>query len=140
MSKFINLTSKSNVNELNEVNSLLNSNSESIVLVHANWCGHCKTFMNQQTGKWNDFTNQIKSNMNVIQIEADAFSKLKQNKLNVTSFPSLFHMKNNEVREFDGADRELNTLLNFVGAKSGGGKKSKKSRRKNKKLRSRKRR
>lgn len=86
-------------------------NQESIVLVHATWCGHCKDFQ-AQNGTWQQFKNIVQKKMNVIEIESSVLEKHNMG-LNVMSFPTLFHIKNGEIKQFQG-NRELQSLLQFV--------------------------
>jgi hypothetical protein len=115
MTTFIDLKGDASVNYLQEVTEkyIQSKNQEAIVLVHASWCGHCKQFMNASAGgQWEQFVNAVRSKMNVIQIEADALEKYNMG-LNVSSFPTLLHIKNGEIRIFS-EKRELNNLLDFV--------------------------
>jgi thiol-disulfide isomerase/thioredoxin len=140
MTTLIDLKGDASVNYLQEVTEkyIQSKNQEAIVLVHASWCGHCKQFMSASAGgHWEQFVNAVRSKMNVIQIEADALEKYNMG-LNVSSFPTLLHIKNGEIRVFS-EKRELNNLLDFVNvnkqqyqSQSGGGRRRRSKQRKSK--------
>jgi thiol-disulfide isomerase/thioredoxin len=87
---------------------MYNINNPSLILFHADWCGHCKTFM----PIWDKFKNQINTkNYNIIQIESkNPFT----NKIQVLQgYPSVFYINNNKAIEYNG-DRNVNSLINFI--------------------------
>jgi thiol-disulfide isomerase/thioredoxin len=144
MTTIIDLKGDTSVSYLQEVTEkyIQSKNQEAIVLVHASWCGHCKQFMNaSEGGQWEQFVNAVRSKMNVIQIEADALEKYNMG-LNVSSFPTLLHIKNGEIRIFS-EKRELKNLLDFVNVEKqqqhnqfgGGRRRSRSKHRKSKKTR-----
>jgi len=114
-----------------------------VLLIHANWCGHCQTLMPE----WNKMKDLLKDNKNVAvhEIEAgdankeqklDDFSK-KHNrgeKVSVKGFPTIVRFENGEMTEFRG-QRTAQELAKWAAKQklSGGKKKSKRVRRKKRK-------
>lgn len=52
------------------------SQKNTVLLNHANWCGHCQIFKPE----WNEFRQNIGKKVNLVQIENDALSALQKNK------------------------------------------------------------
>ncbi len=52
------------------------SNKNTVLLNHANWCGHCQMFKPQ----WEEFKKMAGKGINVVQIENDALTKVREDK------------------------------------------------------------
>jgi thioredoxin domain-containing protein 5 len=85
-----------------------NLKKPSLILFHANWCGHCKRFM----PTWDEFKTKInREEYNVIEIEdGNSFTK-KINKLN--GYPTVFFIHNDIVIEYKD-NRTVKSLLHFL--------------------------
>lgn len=102
----------------------------SIVRVYAQWCGHCQAM--------NSYWDNIKSKLNVIDVEASEIEKL--NEINqslkkpiiVKGYPTLAKIKSGMVTYYTG-NRTYEDILNW-----GSPKKSKSTRKKSKKSKKRK--
>ena len=86
--------------------------AEKLVLYHASWCGHCKTFMPE----WDKFAKHAQQHLkhiDVIKIQCD--SNKDTCKLNfIKGFPTVaLHKKNGEIVVFQD-DRTMEKLLKFV--------------------------
>lgn len=76
-----------NVNTLDEFQALLNLPNLLVFKVYANWCGPCQAYKPQ----FEQLSNQYGDN--VIFIESD----VSNNFVNVTSLPTTFFIKNNQI-------------------------------------------
>ena len=100
-------------------NKLFNDNDNGIILVHANWCGHCIQFKPE----WSKFTAKFKKSDNLIvtEIESDSFNKLQSenqdlyNRIakDVNGFPSILTVKNGKVEKYLN-ERTSNALEEHV--------------------------
>jgi thiol-disulfide isomerase/thioredoxin len=102
-----------------------------LVLYHADWCGHCKDFM----PTWQKLKSHLKSRkVNCASIEANVVEETEPNS-QIMGYPTI-HLLNNGTlsKKFNEKNRDLKTLLNFVGKKKKSlkKKKSKKKRKYNK--------
>jgi len=82
-----------------------------LVVVHAQWCGHCKTLL-KEGGEW----DKAKAKLAGVQVEEidEATSPDLVQKLNVTSFPDIRVLKGDEtVAKYEG-DRESDRLVEFA--------------------------
>lgn len=62
---------------LKKLESLV-SNKTTVLLNHANWCGHCNIFKPQ----WEEFKKNAGKGVNIVQIESDALTQIqKDNKI-----------------------------------------------------------
>ena len=59
------------------------SNKPSLVLFHANWCGHCK----KMKPEWDKFKSENKSNVLAIDVESE--NKEVMNKHGINGFPTI---------------------------------------------------
>ncbi len=106
---------------------LLISNKNTVLLNHATWCGHCQMFKPE----WEQFKTSVGKNVNVVQIENDALSVLKQDKQvykrvtpkdGMVYFPMIiiFVKKNNgtsaEKKIYEGS-RTAEDLKEFINGK-----------------------
>ncbi len=106
---------------------LLISNKNTVLLNHATWCGHCQMFKPE----WEHFKTSVGKNVNVVQIENDALSVLKQDKQvykrvtpkdGMVYFPMIiiFVKKNNgttaEKKIYEGS-RTAEDLKEFINGK-----------------------
>lgn len=132
-----------------------------IGVVHATWCGHCKSLMGEpieaENGPWFIMKKKIDGKgFKVIEIESEQPDKdilieninkeIKGgNKLEVQGFPTIFRVKNGHLDKFEQERNEDNLLTWAKGGASeqlGGNKKARKSvkasrkRRRNKSLQS----
>lgn len=77
-----------NVNTLEEFQALLNLPNLLVFKVYANWCGPCQAYKPQ----FEQISNQYNSDK-VIFIDSD----VSNNFVNVTSLPTTFFIKNNQI-------------------------------------------
>jgi len=93
---------------------LLNKNKW-LVLYHAEWCGHCKTF----TPTWDELANKCKNKMNFAKIEQSNFNKKELGynpSENIEGYPTIYLRKNGkDVKQYTG-ERSLEALNKFVNA------------------------
>ena len=87
---------------------MYNIENPSLILFHANWCGHCKSFM----PIWNEFKTQINTKKyNIVEIESqNPFT----NRINVLQgYPTIFYIHNDKTIEYNES-RDVNSLINFL--------------------------
>ena len=87
---------------------MYNLNNPSLILFHADWCGHCKQFM----PTWDEFKTRINSEeYNIIKIESA--KPLVQRIRGLQGFPTIYYIHGDITLEYDG-DRDLESLLYFL--------------------------
>lgn len=108
------ITKLDTLNKVNDYNNKYNNlKGYSLYKLYANWCGHCKTMETE----WNNFLIENKNllkNINVVEIESSLLKKVKNEKLNVDSFPSILLMKNNNLVSKFNNYRTKENFKNFV--------------------------
>jgi thiol-disulfide isomerase/thioredoxin len=92
-------------------------------LIHANWCGHCQALKPH----WQKMKNEIKTrnkneNFHFVEIEDSDNMKeqkinninknLKEGKITVDGFPTIFKIKRKKI-EYYGGEREAESLKNW---------------------------
>ena len=95
-----------------------------ITLYHANWCGHCKSFMKTWNGLKNFFDNHnVKYEDYEESNSKDIIAKKK-----IKIFPTITITKNNKEYLYNG-DKSVNSIINEVlpNLQIGGNKKNYKS-------------
>ena len=81
-----------------------------ILLFHANWCGHCKTFMPE----WRKFKKNNDDNYKITMHEGDEpGTKVLSSKYGVEGFPTIVVKRNGKHQHYSG-DRTSVALENFV--------------------------
>lgn len=84
---------------------------KTLVFVYADWCGHCTRFKPD----WEKITILCdKANIKHKALNVDDESSADFiDKYEVTSFPTLIVLKDDQHKKFDG-DRSINTILEFA--------------------------
>ena len=92
-----------------------NLNNPTLMLFHATWCGHCKTFM-PTFDKFSENVNNSK--VNIVKFNADKDKKYIS-AFNVEGFPTLMlhDPKSQKFIEYNG-DRSMGDLVKFVNQNS----------------------
>ena len=88
-----------------------NLNNPTLILFHATWCGHCKTFM----PTFDKFAENVNnSKVNLVKFNADKDKKYIT-AFNVEGFPTLMlhDPKSQKYIEYNG-DRSMGDLVRFV--------------------------
>ena len=86
------------------------NNKDTIILFHANWCGHCKTLM----PIWKEFKTKINTEeYNIIEIESEN-SFVQKIKI-LKGYPTIYYIniKKNETIEYND-NRDLESLILFL--------------------------
>jgi len=88
-----------------------NLNIPTLMLFHADWCGHCQSFM----PTFDKFSENINKNkLNIIKFNADT-NKKYVSAFNVEGFPTLLLHDPNSKRFIDyNGDRSMGDLVKFV--------------------------
>jgi protein disulfide-isomerase-like protein len=92
-----------------------NLNNPTIMLFHADWCGHCQSFM----PTFDKFSQNInKSKLNVVKFNAD-IDKKHISSFNVEGFPTvmLHDPKSKRFIDYTG-DRSMGDLVKFINENS----------------------
>lgn len=108
-----------------------NANKDSIVLVYADWCPHCKTMKPE----WNEMKNRLGSNIKTIEIEDSDFDKdtkikemqdreLNGEQLEIFGYPTMFKIHNGRA-DYYGGNRTADAMTEWANARTGGYIKSK---------------
>lgn len=108
-----------------------NANKNAIVLVYADWCGHC----NQMKPEWNEMKNRLGANIETIEIEDSDFDKemkireledrkLKGEKLEILGYPTMFKIQNGRA-DYYGGNRTADAMTEWAKSRVGGYIKSK---------------
>lgn len=107
------------------------STEKCIVLVHASWCGHCHTLRGVVEGntdsEWSQFVEKAKDKVNIFDVEAKAYEKVKSDVFSVVGYPTIFKFENGESKEYDG-ERNAESILEFVEESTRGGGRRRQSR------------
>jgi len=88
-----------------------NLHNPTLLLFHADWCGHCQHFM----PTFNKFGGAInKSKLNIVKFNADVDKKFV-NAFKIEGFPTLLlhDPKSKKFINYNG-DRSINDLVKFV--------------------------
>jgi thiol-disulfide isomerase/thioredoxin len=130
-----NLNGESSQQELDNFINYLDT-KEGIVLVHADWCGHCRNLRLEKTSngksEWTNFVEEAKGKINILEIEMDAYNKVKNKMFAVSGYPYIASFKRGNVEEYDGS-RTSESLLEFMNLtrRTGGARRSRKNNRRN---------
>lgn len=105
---------------------------DTVVLIYANWCPHCRNMKPQ----WNELKNKLGHTVETIEIEDSDFDKdmklynienqkLNGEKIEVYGYPTMFKIHNGHA-DYYGGNRTASDMYNWVkGNISGGYSKSK---------------
>lgn len=91
------------------------SGKKKLTFYYANWCGHCKSFMDQ----WNllqNFVNINNLDLKMEKIDSDKLSQKILEEKNITGFPTLILTSNGKEYIYDG-ERTIEHILYFVASK-----------------------
>ena len=95
--------------------SLLKKGPMAVVLVYADWCGHCKTF---KDNVWNNKTLEKTNNLNTASVHYDMVDKTSMKNTKVNGYPSVFMVGNDKLPKEIPTPQSPEDLLN-LDAKSG---------------------
>ncbi len=86
-----------------------------LVLFYAPWCPHCESMM----GDWDEVTKKHKDdpNFTVKKVDCDANpDAAKENE--IESFPTIVLFMNGKKIMYDGGDRSVDSIENFISSKT----------------------
>ena len=79
-----------------------------LVLVHADWCGHCQTFKDKV---WNKVPNSSSNTINTASIHHDMLEKTSLAKAKLEGYPSLLLVgKDGKPAEYENNGKETNAM------------------------------
>jgi hypothetical protein len=88
--------------------SLLGRGPLTIVLVYADWCGHCQTF---KQNMWNEASSMPKKNLNTASVHYDMLDKTSLKNAKIDGYPSLLLVgTNKQPASFKGESGETNAM------------------------------
>ena len=80
-----------------------------IFLIKADWCGHCKQFKST----WEKLNNN-NNNVKFVTLDGDKDqNKIKQNNFNVLGYPTILFKSKNKVIEYNG-NRDYDSVHEFI--------------------------
>lgn len=82
-----------------------------LVLVYADWCGHCKKF---KENMWDDVANSNNKSMNTAAVHYDMVDKTSMKNANIEGYPTLFEVKEGAPKPVETPQNkeELVTMVN----------------------------
>jgi thiol-disulfide isomerase/thioredoxin len=85
-----------------------------LVLVYADWCGHCQRF---KSNMWNEVAKSENRNMNVAAVHYDMVDKTSMKNANIEGYPTLFEVKSPKAKTpvpvpTPTSKEELETIVN----------------------------
>lgn len=116
------------VDQLNQIQKLVdavNSDKNIFILVFMSRCGHCISMhptWKSIEDEYNESSDSNNSNIIVSDIEASNFDEKVQNKLitsKIQGYPTILYVKgkSKNVEEYDGANRDKESLKNWISSK-----------------------
>ena len=84
-----------------------------IILIHAHWCGHCRSMMPE----WNRFEKEIPKSckVKIAKIEDSVYSTVKQDiDLGAEGFPTIKLFNKGKLVKKYGGDRTSSDMIKFV--------------------------
>jgi len=87
----------------------IDSGENILVLLHAEWCGHCKKLM----PTWNELMNEEEKFLKVNAGGNSEEEKQLLEQYGVKGFPTIIKFSGSETKEYDG-DRSKESLKNFI--------------------------
>lgn len=105
---------KHTTSKLQTIDDLLENDKPSIILFHADWCGHCKHFM----PIWKELkSSELKNSIHFAEI--DESQDLIQQQENIRGFPTIrIYYKNHpeKTKQYSGA-RDKSSVIAFIKSK-----------------------
>ena len=87
------------------------NNPTKLILFYSPRCGFCKEFM-KKNGLWERVKNDLKGKIEIVEVNNEVNPQMVR-EFNVSYFPCLMKVKNNNVIEFDD-DREYDDIMEFA--------------------------
>jgi len=99
-----------------------------VVVVHAEWCGHCQRLMPEWDKMMESFKNhpdiEVKKieikDKNMDQIINELNGKLTKEKINVNGYPTIFLIKGGNIKYYNSGERTADALTKWVNGLHGG--------------------
>lgn len=97
-----------NVSDANKAETLLHSDCASLVLIYADWCGHCHTYLPQ----WNAYENLPRRNANILKVHHDMVEHIPTiQHAKIKGYPSVIKvLPNGSIQEYDVDQEKTNAL------------------------------
>ena len=111
-------------NNIQDFKSILNNPDKKIfILIHANWCGHCKEILpvwkiiQEEKNNSDNSDNGDNSDIVIVSLESDYLDNFKDNLPTIDGFPSIYYIHKNIPEKYEG-ERDKENLLKFINTKS----------------------
>jgi thiol-disulfide isomerase/thioredoxin len=84
--------------QIKEAEALIQRGPKAVILVYADWCGHCQTYKPM----WKEMVNRPERNVQVLSVKEDVFPQMKMIKdAKIQGYPSVIEVSpTGEMREF----------------------------------------
>ena len=89
------------------------SKGDSVLLIYASWCGHCKQLM-QPDGVWDTVKARMSGVKFVEADESDPASKAAIASYQPKGFPTILALKDGAVISTFNGDRDVDSIMNWV--------------------------
>jgi len=98
---------------MDEVKSILSSKDRSMLIIYADWCGHCQA----AEPEWTSLADMVDGKATVYAIESDEYKND-----DVSGYPTIKIIKNSKARDYTGnrsaGDMKSALLGNFGGRRT----------------------